>query len=74
LTLITQKYATRTATCTLFVVLCVLKEINSEKMVNGSESDFSMVSVDEQEIIRRVEFEDGRVVHLPNEMSEERVY
>jgi hypothetical protein len=43
-------------------------------MVNGSESDFSMVSVDEQEIIRRVEFEDGRVVHLPNEMSDERVY
>ena len=32
-----------------------------------------MESVDEREINRRVEFEDGRVVHLPNEMSDERV-
>ena len=43
------------------------KNHNSEKMVNGSESDLSMNSVDERKIDRRVEFEDGRVVHLPNE-------
>ena len=42
-------------------------------MVSGSESGYSMDSVDEREIVRRVEFEDGRVVHLPNEMSDERV-
>jgi hypothetical protein len=42
-------------------------------MVSGSESDFSMESVDEREINRRVEFEDGRVFHLLNEMSNERV-
>ena len=42
-------------------------------MVSGSESEFSMESVDEREINRRVEFEDGRVVHLLNEMSDERV-
>ena len=50
------------------------KKTNSEiTMVSGSESEFSMESVDEREINRRVEFEDGRVVHLPNEMNDERV-
>jgi hypothetical protein len=65
---LTQKSATRTAASFFFVLL-----VSKEKMVSGSESEFSMESVDEREINRRVEFEDGRVVHLLNEMSDERV-
>jgi hypothetical protein len=65
---LTQKSATRTAASFFFVLL-----VSKEKMVSGSEREFSMESVDEREINRRVKFEDGRVVHLPNEMSDERV-
>jgi hypothetical protein len=59
------------------ICLCVLlklkvlfkKKKKKKKMESPSRSESSTDSAD----IRRVEFEDGRVVHLPNRMPEERV-
>jgi hypothetical protein len=54
------------------ICLCFLQKLKvlfKKKMDSPSRSESSTDSAD----IRRVEFEDGRVVHLPNRMPEERV-
>jgi hypothetical protein len=50
-------------------VLLKLKFSSKKKMDSPSRSEISTEGAD----IRRVEFVDGRVVHLPNRMPEERV-